>query len=36
MLYTSDPVQLFTLVSIFILSIGLHEAAHAYAVNFFR
>lgn len=35
MLYTSDPVQLFTLVSIFIISIGLHEAAHAYAVNFF-
>lgn len=35
MLYTSDPVQLFTLVSIFILSIGLHEAAHAYAVNYF-
>lgn len=35
MLYTSDPIQLFTLVSIFILSIGLHEAAHAYAVNYF-
>lgn len=35
MLFQSDPLQLFTLIMIFIVSIGLHEAAHAYAVNYF-
>lgn len=35
MFFQSDPVQLFTLIMIFIVSIGLHEAAHAYAVDYF-
>lgn len=34
MLLNSDPLELMILVPIFIISIGLHEAAHAYAAHF--
>jgi len=35
MLSNPDPFYLMILIPIFIISIGFHEAAHAYAVNYF-
>lgn len=34
MLFRSDPMDLLILVPLFIISIGLHEAAHAYAAHY--
>lgn len=35
MLINSDPFYLMTIIPLFMISIGMHEAAHAYAVNAF-